>query len=60
MNASTCRPGSAIPARASVSAMMARSVRPAIGATSASCRPNSSENTTPYRFRLRPPASISV
>ena len=40
--------------------MMARSVRPAIGATCGSSRPNSSANTTPYRWVLRPPALTRV
>ena len=61
MNAATCRAGSAIPAIVSVSAMMARSVRPAIGATWASSRPNRSANTSPYSCPLSPrPAFSSV
>ena len=56
MNAATCPRGSGTPAMVSVSTMMARSVRPAIGATCGSSRPNSSANTTPYRWVLRPPA----
>jgi hypothetical protein len=40
--------------------MIARSVRPAIGATLRSSRPNSSRNTTPYKSTLTPPALISV
>ena len=60
MNAATCPGGSGTPARVSVSVMMARSVRPAIGATCGSSCPNSSANTTPYRRLLRPPASSRV
>ena len=48
------------PASASVSPMMARSVRPAFGATSVSSRPNISRNTTSYRRVPRPSAPTSV
>ena len=41
MNGSTYRRGSAMPASSSVSRMIARSVRPAIGASASSDRPNS-------------------
>jgi hypothetical protein len=49
-----------IPASASVSPAMARSVRPAFGATSVSSRPNISRNTTSYRRVPRPSAPTSV
>jgi hypothetical protein len=48
------------PASSSVSPTMARSVRPAFGATSVSSRPNISRNTTSYRRVPRPSAPTSV
>jgi hypothetical protein len=58
--ASTRSRGASIPAIASVSAMIARSVRPAFGATAGSSRPNISRNTTSYRRVPRPSALTSV
>ncbi len=60
MNGSTCRRGSGTPASVSVSRMIARSVRPAIGADTPSDRPNSCRNTTEYRSAPTPPALSRV
>jgi hypothetical protein len=46
------------PASASVSPAMARSVRPALGATSSSSRPNISRNTASYS-RVPSPSALS-
>ncbi len=57
---STAASDEATPASASVSRMIARSVRPAFGATAGSSRPNISRNTTSYSRVPRPRASTSV
>jgi dGTPase len=57
---STWTRGSAIPASASVSSRIARSVRPALEATVNRSRPNSSLNAASYMRVPRPPALTSV
>ena len=60
MNSSTYRRGSAMSASSSVSRMIARSVRPAIGASASGDRPNSWPNTMVYSSAPTPPAFSSV
>jgi hypothetical protein len=60
MNGSTYRRGSETPAAVSVSRIIARSVRPAIGQKASIERPKSCTNTTSYKSRPTSSALSSV